>query len=259
MAETARKQTGYQLEEIWQFPIKGFPGQRYPTVTLTANQLLPADRRFAISNGHPASHDKLATGWLSKRHFVQLLAEARLAGLFLKIDDETERLRLTDNTSVLADAPLNEAGPVMAHLHALLPDRFPEQPRLCHLNAGAYTDTDAPWITLGGTASLADFAAVTYTAPDNRRFRLNLIINTTSPFEEFDWIGKTISIGPARLEIIEPVGRCAAINVDPATAQRETDHLRKMRQVYGHTDLGVFARVTSGGAISTGAEVRLIS
>ena len=111
-----------------------------------------------VSNGHPASHKKLAEGWLGKRHFVQLLSEARLAGLSLKIDEESGRISLSDNSGVRADAPLDEAGPVMAQLQALLPDRFAEQPRLCRLAAGDYTDTDAPWITLAGSASLADFA-----------------------------------------------------------------------------------------------------
>ena len=39
--------------------------------------------------------------------------------------------------------------------------------------------------------------------------------------------------------------------------QREDDHLRTMRQVYGHADLGVFGRVVSGGVISLGAKVQL--
>ena len=259
MSKTGPVHPTRTLAEIWQFPVKGFPGQTYRTVTLSADQLMPSDRRFAVSNGHPASHEKLATGWLSKRHFVQLLSEERLAGLQLIVDEAAGRICFRDETNVLAEAPLDEAGPVMASLYSLLPDRFPEQPRLCQLAHGGYTDTDAPWITLGGTASLADFAHTTHTAADNRRFRLNLIINTTTPFEEFDWVGKTISIGSATLEVIDPVGRCAAINVDPATGQREDDHLRTMRQVYGHTDLGVFARVISGGTISPGADVHLIS
>ena len=259
MTDTHNKQTTCELAEIWQFPVKGFPGQSYSSVTLQTDRLLPADRRYAVSNGQPASHNKLAEGWLSKRHFVQLLSEARLAGLSLTIDEKSGRISLSDSSGVRADAPLDEAGPVMDQLQALLPDRFEERPRLCRLDAGGYTDTDAPWITLAGSQSLADFAHVTHTAADNRRFRLNLIVSTSTAFEEFDWIGKTISIGEARLEIIEPVGRCAAIDVDPETSRREDDHLRTMRQVYGHTDLGVFARVIKGGTISPGSTVQLDS
>jgi len=259
MAAALHKQTSYELAEIWQFPVKGFPGYHTHTVSLQTNQLLPVDRRFAVSNGHPASHKKLDEGWLSKRHFVQQLSEERLAGLSFMIDEENGCIRLSDRTGLQAEAPLDEAGPVMAQLQALLPDRFEERPRLCRLDTAGYTDTNAPWITLAGSASLADFADVTHTAADNRRFRLNLIIRTDTAFEEFDWIGKQISIGQVRLEIIEPVGRCAAINVDPETAERNADHLRTMRQVYGHTDLGVFARVITDGPISLGDTVTLRS
>lgn len=255
MADTQNTTAPYTLQDIWQFPVKGFPGRRCESVEVEANKLLPADRRFAISNGHPASHQKLDQGWLSKRHFVQLLSEARLASLSLDTDEETGKISLKDKTGVLAEAPLNDAEPVMARLQAFLPERFDETPRLCRLDTGGYTDTDAPWITLGGSASLADFGAVTHTPPDNRRFRLNLIINTATPFEEFDWAGKTICIGTTELEVIEPVGRCAAINVDPDTTQREDDYLRVMRQLYGHTDLGMFAKLKTAGTLQCGAEV----
>ena len=255
MTQTGR--TRSRLEQIWQFPVKGFPGQIYDTVTVQPDQLLPADRRFAISNGHPASHDKLNRGWLSKRHFVQLLSEPRLAGLALSMDEAAGHVRLSDQGRVLAEAPLDEAGPVMEQLHTLLPDRFETRPRLCRLTAGGYTDTDAPWITLGGSASLADFARLTHTKPDNRRFRLNLIVGTSTPFEEFDWVGKTVRIGEVGLEIIEPVGRCAAINVDPETGVRDEDYLRVMRQLYGHTDLGVFARIVTGGTLRSGTPVHI--
>ena len=59
----------------------------------------------------------------------------------------------------------------MDRLHALLPDRFQLTPRLCRLLNGGYTDTQAPWVSLGGTASLGDFGQVTHTSVDNRRFR----------------------------------------------------------------------------------------
>ena len=93
---------------------------------------------------------------------------------------------------------------------------------------------------------------------DNRRFRLNLIIETQTPFEEFDWAGKHIFFGDVELEIIEPVGRCAAINVDPDTADASQNHLRTMRQVYGHTNLGMFARIVKKGTLIQGAYMRFI-
>ena len=45
--------------------------RRFDSVEVIADQLLPADRRFAVSNGHPTSHKKLNEG-PEQRHFVQL-------------------------------------------------------------------------------------------------------------------------------------------------------------------------------------------
>ena len=251
--------THCRLAEIWQYPFKGFPGQRFSSVEVRPNQLLPADRRFAVSNGHPVSHEKLNQGWLSKRHFIQLLSEPRLAGLKLTYDQTSDRIQLSDKTGAVISTAAHEAGQVMDRLHALLPDRFPITPHLCRLFDGGYTDTQAPWISLGGTASLTDFSHVTQTSVDSRRFRLNLIIETQEPFEEFDWAGKNICIGDVKLEIIEPVGRCAAINVDPKTADASQDHLRTMRQIYGHTNLGMFARILTKGTLIQGADAYLIT
>ena len=259
MSASGQTSTPCRLAEIWQYPFKGFPGQRFASVKVISNQLLPADRRFAVSNGHPVSHEKLNEGWLSKRHFIQLLSEPRLAGLTLTYDETSDRIQLSDKAGAVISTSAHEAGQVMDRLHALLPDRFPLTPRLCRLFDGGYTDTQAPWISLGGTASLGDFSHVTHTSVDSRRFRLNLIIDTQTPFEEFDWAGKNVSIGDVKLEIIEPVGRCAAINVDPITADASQNHLRTMRQIYGHTNLGMFARIVKGGTLAQGADMRLIS
>ena len=89
MSASDQTSTPCRLAEIWQYPFKGFPGQRFPRVKVIADQLLPADRRFAVSNGHPVSHKKLNEGWLSKRHFIQLLSEPRLAELTLKLAIES--------------------------------------------------------------------------------------------------------------------------------------------------------------------------
>ena len=259
MGVSGQSSTPRRLAEIWQYPFKGFPGQRFASVKVIPNQLLPADRRFAVSNGHPVSHEKLNEGWLSKRHFIQLLSEPRLAELKLTYDESTDIIQLSDKTGAVLSRSANEAGQVMDRLHSLLPDQFQLTPRLCRLFDGGYTDTQAPWISLGGTASLADFSHFTHTSVDNRRFRLNLIIETQTPFEEFDWAGKNICIGDVKLEIIEPVGRCAAINVDPKTADASQNHLRTMRQIYGHTNLGMFARILKKGTLIQGADMHLIT
>ena len=259
MSVSEQPSTLFSLIEIWQYPFKGFPGQRYASVNVIPDQLLPADRRFAVSNGHPVSHEKLDEGWLNKRHFIQLLSEPRLAGLTLTYDETNDQIQLSDQTGAVLLAAADQAGTIMDRLYNLLTGKFQLTPRLCRLTDGGYTDTQAPWISLGGTASLKDFGYVTHTSADNRRFRLNLVIETQIPFEEFDWAGKHVCIGDVELEVLGPVGRCAAINVDPDTMEASQQHLRTMQQIYGHTDFGMFARIVKKGTLVQGAHLRLIS
>jgi uncharacterized protein YcbX len=86
---------------------------------------------------------------------------------------------------------------------------------------------------------------------------LNLIIETDTPFIEQSWAGQIVKIGDVECEVIEPVGRCGAISVNPQTHQRERDYLPEMERAWGHTDLGMFARICNPGLLEAGTVVRL--
>ena len=61
-----------------------------------------------------------------------------------------------------------------------------------------------------------------------------------------------MKVGEAVLRVEAPVGRCAAIDVDPATAVRKLHYLPVMQREFGHTDLGIFAEVTESGLVRPG-------
>lgn len=248
----------FSLNEIWRFPVKGFPGHKLETISVNADQLIPLDRQYAVSNGHPATKAKLGDNWLPKRHFLQLLCEERLASLSFECDDVSQTITLRQGTEIIAAAPMSDSAAITQALYERLPGRFPEKPDLCTLKQGGYTDNSAPWISIGGTASLDDFARLSDTAPDNRRFRLNLIIQTNKPFEELDWVGRKARIGEVEIIFTQGVTRCGAIRVNPDKAVKEDDYLAMMQQEYGHTKLGVFARITKGGQLAPDMVVSLL-
>lgn len=245
------------LDEIWRFPVKGFVGEQLQQIEASAGQLLPHDREYALTTGHAKSHEKLAEGWLPKRHFLQLLNEARLAGLEIRFDSSRQTLSLFENGQLLASAPANDRTALSQALYKQMPEAFSQPPVLSRLDSGGYSDTAAPWVSIGGSASLREFASLTGTQTASSRFRLNLIIRTDTPFIEQSWAGQIIAIGEVELEIIEPVGRCGAISVNPHTALRERDYLPEMEQAWGHTDLGMFARICKGGSLQQRARVTL--
>ena len=121
----------------------------------------------------------------------------------------------------------------------------------------AYSDQSTAFISIASNASLDTFAKATGTAPSSRRFRINIITDADKAFAEADMIDKTFHCGNALIEVQKPVGRCAAINVDPKTALRSNeDYVQLMREKFGHSNLGVFARVTKGGEVKVGDKLR---
>ena len=82
------------------------------------------------------------------------------------------------------------------------------------------------------------------------RFRGNLLIDNGNPWEEFNWIGKKVSVGECVLEIFKKTQRCAATNVNPENAIRDINIPNEINTHYGHLDLGVYARVVKTGLVS---------
>jgi len=244
------------VESLWQFPIKGLGGRRLDQTTLSVDQTLPGDRRYALSTDS-AKAAKTADGvWLQKAHFLQLMQTDMLAALSCRFDGDKIEIQHNHKSCFHGDLDNPNDRKKFEIFMAHFLGRAGSAPmRLHKIQKGAFTDQSDPLISLGGIASLDAFAAATKTKSDARRFRLNIMLATKKPFIENEWCGKRLQVGAAVIEIIDHVGRCAAINVNPETAKREPDHLAKMRQAFGHSDLGVFGRVVKGGAITPGDSV----
>jgi uncharacterized protein YcbX len=90
---------------------------------------------------------------------------------------------------------------------------------------------------------------------DPLRFRANLYLDGIEPWSEFTWLNQEISIGPARLTVFARTQRCEATNVDPATGARDMAIPAHLMRTWGHQDLGIYAKVMSGGEIAVGAPV----
>ena len=73
------------------------------------------------------------------------------------------------------------------------------------------------------------------------------------------WVGKTLRLGGVELRVIDRTIRCEATNVDPATAARDMAIPALLQRSWARTDFGVYAAVTSGGEIETGAEASVSS
>ena len=247
------------IQALWQFPMKGVGGSTIDHLHLAVDQPLAGDRRYAISAGSAKAAHAGDNQWLQKAHFLQLMTTESLAALSCRQVGDTvtiERAGMPVFDGNLAESDARSRCQSVIGSLLRLPDA--SALRIHAIENGAYTDQSAPLISIGGSASLAAFAAATKTGTDARRFRLNMILATDTAFIENQWCGARLRIGDALIEIVDHVERCAAINVDPATAVREWDYLATMRHIFGHSHLGVFGRVIKKGDICTGDRVSVI-
>lgn len=119
--------------------------------------------------------------------------------------------------------------------------------------------SDAPFasISILNASSLRALGQKLVQTLDTRRFRGNLWIEGLAPWEEFDLVGKTISIGDTRLDVIERITRCRATEANPETGKRDANTLRALEDGWGHQDFGVYTMVRQGGQIKAGDTVAL--
>ena len=249
-----------QVESIWQYPIKGVGGNSISRTTLSVDQTLPGDRRYALSVGNSKATEAGDGVWLKKAHFLQLMQTESLAALRCQLDGDMVTLTGAGTDGFEGNLAIPDDRARCQNFIAnflQLPDT--EKLRIHQIENGAFTDQREPLISIGGSASLAAFATATDTEIDARRFRLNITVATTNAFAENQWGGAKLQMGKAVIKIMGDVGRCAAINVDPANAIRQPDHLSTMRQAFGHSYLGVFGRVITPGALRCGDTVTAIT
>ncbi len=69
---------------------------------------------------------------------------------------------------------------------------------------------------------------------------------------KFDLLDRVIAIGEVRLKVVKRIVRCAAINVDPDTAERDLAIPQALQRRLGHGDCGIYAEVIAGGSIAVG-------
>jgi uncharacterized protein len=255
-----------RLTAIRRYPVKGLPGQPLETLALTAGRPIPHDRRFAVCNGD-APFEEGRPQWIRRVNFLQVANNAEMVTVEAEHRPEEAWLRLRrDGAEIFAGdlrlrADAERLEEVLAGLVGT--DALRGPPRLVEIPADvppgdpgqAFADTAPPHISIINLATVRSLGETVDASLDERRFRGNLYIEA-APWAEFDWIGHTIAVGDARLEVRSRIGRCAATNVNPATGDRDQNLPLALKKAFGHNDCGVYAVVTRGGEMAVGAELR---
>ncbi len=249
------------IAAIYRYPVKGLSAERMGRVTLIPGECLPHDRRFAIALGSTL-FDPQRPEWLSKIHFIMLMRDEKLAQLQTRFDAKSGVFTIAQNGRVLLCARMTETAGrslVAEFFTDLLGDAVKGPLRVVEAPGHAFADarrkpnaTSDKYVSLINRASIAALEATMGVPVDPIRFRANLYFDGASAWSEHDWINSEITVGAARLRVISPITRCAATQVNPATAERDLDIVAALGRAFGHINMGVYAEVVAGGEVAIG-------
>ena len=249
-----------KIKNIVRYPIKGLSGENLKKIILKKNQVLSGDREFAFSRSH-VMYDSNNPIYLRKTNFLALVREEKLAKLDTKFDPKTRELTINlDNKVVINEILLKEGNikKVETFFQNYLNLGIDNKPKLVkgikveknNNLTHSFSDIPDKAVSIINLDTINELEKKLGKKIAPSRFRANLLIDNGKAWEEFDWVGKKISLGESVLEVFKKTQRCAATNVNPENAIRDINIPNEINTHYGHLDLGVYARVIKSGLVS---------
>jgi len=249
------------LQSIYRYPVKGLSPELLPAAALPTGGTLPADRRYAIENG-PTGFDPADPKYLPKIRFLMLMRNERLAGLQTRFDDASHVLTIRHNNAEAARGDL-ETSEGRTAIETFFAENFSPElkgpPKILAAPGHSFSDVAAKVVSIINLASVASIETLVGQPVNPLRFRANLYVSGWPAWHEFDLMGQELAIGTTRLKVVKRIVRCAAVNVDPVTAERDMNIPQALMQMFDHADCGVYAEVIAGGNIATGDAVTELS
>lgn len=246
------------LSHIRRHPVKGLGEEDIPRVALDAGAPLPFDRHWAVAHSK-CGFEEWNPSWRHCRELLRVALIPELALARVAYDEASSLLTLShpDLGEVAAD-PAKAPEAILDWVRPLA-DRYVEGPyRLISAAPQAMTDFEHTHVSIASESSLRALSDMAGAHLHFRRFRMNLWVEGAAPWEEFDWVGREIRVGAARLKVIERDKRCAATHANPDTGRRDLEITRLLHQRFGHMDFGLYAQVVEGGEVAVGDEVALV-
>jgi uncharacterized protein len=269
------------VSELWRYPVKSMVGERVDTVELDLLGIVD-DRLWAtrdLERGGIRGAKKLGG-------LMTFAARARGDGhAVITLPDDTQvatdhpdvhervsealghRVRLeslrpaTDLDHYRRGAP--DSSDMMVELREIfgreadepIPDLSVFPPEIAEFESPPGTYYDAFPLLVMTTAALAALrAALPDSVIDVRRFRPSIMVDTGDAVghPEFDWTGRTATLGGARIEFGARCPRCVMIT------RRINDEVDQDRRILRHVvselgqDVGVYATVVEPGPVAVG-------
>ena len=245
-----------RVDQIFRHPIKAHGVEALREVTLKANETMPWDRHWAVA--HDASKAD-ASAWARCSNFSRGAGAPQLMAIAAQLNEATGIVTLThpERPSISFD-PDTEASAFLDWVSPLMPKDRAQSSHILSVPGRGMTDSDFPSVSINSAASLSDLSTRMGQELSRLRWRGNIWLEgLATPWEELDWVGKTISIGEAELLIEAPITRCRSTTANPETGERDANTLGALNDL-GHQFFGMAGRVAKAGRIRCGDRARLL-
>jgi uncharacterized protein YcbX len=249
------------IAAIYRYPVKGLSAEALDRVSLGIGQCLPHDRRFAIALGS-TEFDPAHPKWLAKTRFIMLMRDEALAKLQTGFDVATGLLTITQHgRTQLCESLTTPDGAkrIAAFYTRFLGDPTKGELRVVEAAGHAFADAQPKpnastdkYVSLINLNSIRDLADKIGTVIEPIRFRANVYFDGPPAWCEQEWLEREVAVGGARLRVISPITRCAATEVNPATAERDISMVTELMRHFGHNVMGLYAEVVGAGDIAVG-------
>ena len=234
-----------RISALFRYPVKSMASERLNVARLGWHGV-EGDRRFAFRR----LTDKSGFPWLTASKLPELLLY--------------KPFRLDSNTAELLPTHVctpdgQELELRSDQLREELSSRYGSGVELMNLKHGIFDEACISVISLGTVHSIERESG---REVDLRRFRPNMVIETDSaePFEEDKWVGRTLMFGAgnsgAALRVTMRDKRCVIVNLDPHTAEQDSEVLKTVVRM-NENCAGVYGTVVRAGELRVGQVVTL--
>lgn len=241
-----------RISAIFRYPVKSMAGQSLDVARLGWHGI-EGDRRFAFRR----LDDKSDFPWLTASKLPELL-------LYKPFGRDSESTGLMPTHVRTPDGDEYELQ--SDKLREEISSRYGCNVELLNLKHGIFDESPISVISLGTVHSIARESGRGVDACDLRRFRPNIVIETADagPFAEDGWVGRRLVFGngdsgrvkTAAIGITTKDERCVMVNLDPDTAERDSEVMKTVVRLNDNY-AGVYGTVVAAGQLRVGQVVIL--
>ncbi len=249
------------LKEIYRYPVKGLSPEKLTETELKAGEAISCDRIYALENGK-GRFDKKEPKHFPKVNFLMLMKHEKLAVLDTHFDESDHSLTISRNGKQVTRGVLSDSigrRVIEQFFSAYMDGDLKGPPKIVSAPGHSFSDVPDKCVHIVNLNTVREIEKKFGNKINPLRFRANFYIDGAEPWSEFQWMDKELKLGETKLEVFKRTVRCNATNVDPDTGERDQTIPPSLLRSYGHSDLGVYARVVQDGVVKEGDNLNLLT